>query len=907
MLRINTLFSAESAKNYFRDALAQDDYYSEKGSLLATWEGKAAQRLGIQGKGVTAENFGKLCDNLNPLDGKRITVRNAKNRRPGYDLTFNAPKSLSILYAFTQDPQLLEAHKMAVKKAMEAVERDMQTQKGQGKEKTYVGTGNITYATFDHLSSRPVEMDAAQGKAYIPDPHMHTHCVVMNHTWSEENQRFQAVELGNIKKEAPYYEALYHSYLSTTLSELGYGVERTAKRWEMRGFDRKTIEKFSNRTSEILKSAQKKGLTYAQDIADEGRKTRNRKEKAATEKEVQENWKARLTPEESQLIASLSQPANTPQNLKDHAFSPEECIRLSLLHHLERKSVVSEKRLLAYAMSLGYATHPPEAIYAAYQARQDIIKAQLDDGALTITTQAVIDAERKMLHYASSSRGVHPALNPAYKIQQDFLNAGQRAAIQHVLNSHDGVTIVSGDAGTGKTTLMQEVKQGIEEAGKKFFAFAPSAEASRNILRSEGFEGADTIAKLLQDKDLQEKIHNQVILIDEAGMVGTVTMNKIFELAQEQNARIVLSGDWKQHKSVEAGDALKWLEIDARMPIARVKEILRQRKNEAFKAAVKSLADKNPLQAFKKLAEMESIHEIEDKTERNLALAQTYVEQTEAGKSVIFVSPTNAEGAQVTQQIRQLLKEKGKLGEDVKKLTHLPQFYTEAQKQDIKKYEKGMYVRFHQNAQGFEAGHSYEIRDVTENEIKVLDSQTNELKVLDLKTHSRFGVFQPKEVLLAEEEKIRITQNGRDIEGKSISNGQVYTVKRIDEQGKIHLQGGKVLGKDFVHLRLGYYETSHSSQGKTADTVLIAQSSDSFPASSLEQLYVSVSRGKTEVQVFTDDTQELMKWIERDSERISARTVQKHAVDEKRRQKLYQQTNEPAKTYQKEPEFAIGL
>ncbi len=97
-------------------------------------------------------------------------------------------------------------------------------------------------------------------------------------------------------------------------------------------------------------------------------------------------------------------------------------------------------------------------------------------------------------------------------------------------------------------------------SGKKFYAFEPSADASRGVLRSKNFEGADTIKKLLDDQKLQEQLKDQVILIDEAGMVGTQTMNGIFEIAIKQNARVILSGDWKQHNSVEAGDAIRLLE-----------------------------------------------------------------------------------------------------------------------------------------------------------------------------------------------------------------------------------------------------------------------------------------------------------------------------------------------------------
>ncbi|MEM8899594.1 MAG: MobF family relaxase [Bacteroidota bacterium] len=902
MLRINVLSSAEAASSYYQDGLSRDDYYAQKenrtyakNKSYARWYGKAAEMLDL-GSEVTQEDFLSLCHNLHPQTEKRITARNAANRRPGYDFTFNAPKSLSILFAFTEDMRLLKAHQQAVLRAMQAVEAHVQTQKGQGKQKSYIPTGNITYAAFDHFKSRPIKLEGDERiNEYVPDPHLHTHCVVMNHTYanntcsnnpfSKDDGRFQALELGTIKKEAPYYEALYHSYLSSALEEIGLSVERTASRWEIKGFERETIDKFSNRTLEIMKSARAKGLSFAEDIADEGRKTRNKKQQSVTENEILTNWEARLTRSEKRLITSLQKGEKIKEASLDEPISPEKCINLSLQHFLERKSVISEKRMLAYAMSQSYGNHSPEIIQAAYNSYEGILKAPQKDGSTLITTSEVIRSERNMLRLATASRGMHQPLNPDYEIQQSFLNEGQRAAIQHVLGSSDGVCLIAGDAGTGKTTLMKEVQTGIQEAGKQLFAFAPSAEASRGVLQAEGFEGADTIARLLTDTKLQERIKNQVILIDEAGMVGTQTMENILSLAHDKQARVILSGDWKQHKSVEAGDALKWLELDAKMPIARVQEIVRQQ-DHRFKEVVQELASGKPVKAFSKLQAMGSIREMED-SERNAELAKVYVARKETGRSVLIVSPTHLEGRKLTHEIRALLKEKGRLGDEKAVSTLRLLSYTEAQKQDHTQFETGQFVQFHRHAPGIEAGKPYKIR----RKGRKVHLITDKGKVpLPLEHHTRFQVFQKGDTLLAKGDLIRITQNGRDLKGRNLSNGQVYEVNKLDHEGNIHLKGGKVLDKGFAHFRLGYYQTSHSAQGKTADTVLIAQSSASFPATSPDQLYVSVSRGKKEVQIFTDDTEGLLQQVQNSSERLSASGLADQI--DYRRQKVYQHEKE---------------
>ena len=110
----------------------------------------------------------------------------------------------------------------------------------------------------------------------------------------------------------------------------------------------------------------------------------------------------------------------------------------------------------------------------------------------------------------------------------------------HVLESRDKVTLIRGAAGVGKTTMMQEAVEAIEAGGKRVFTFAPSADASRGVLRSEGFGNADTVARLLIDERLHEELKGQVIWIDEAGLLGTKTMARVFDLAEEIDASVIL-------------------------------------------------------------------------------------------------------------------------------------------------------------------------------------------------------------------------------------------------------------------------------------------------------------------------------------------------------------------------------
>lgn len=707
MLRITISKNGDAAVKYFDQALSKDDYFFAEKEVSGHWRGKAAKRLKLLGK-VDRETFIRVVNNQHPKTGERLTVRNVSNRRAGYDYTFNAPKSVSLIYSVTKDKAILEAHQSAVEMAMHEIEEDMQTQVGQGKNKRYETTGNIAYAAFDHFTTRPVEKKSENKKQYVPDPHLHTHCFVPNSTWNEKKERFQAIEEGNIRRLAPYYEALYHSHLSRNLKESGYQIQRTYDRWEIKGVKRKTMEKFSNRTLEIEKIAKEKNITDAKEKSKLGAKTRLKKNKSVEEKDLETIWKNRLSSYELNDIKTAKGGAGEKKK-KEKTISSKQAIDRSLSHFMERKSAIPKKRILGQAMAFSYGQLSPNEVKRELNKRDHIIYAERNTVEY-LTTKEAVRAEDKMIEFASSTKGTLPSLNASYEIEQKFLNSGQRNAVQHALNSNDRVMIISGGAGVGKTSLLSEVKSGIEMKGKRLLAFAPSADASRDVLVKKGFKDSDTIAALLQNQKLQQQTKDNVILVDEAGMVGTQTMNQIFQIAEKNNARIILSGDYKQHNSVEAGDALRILEEKSGLQVSRVNEVVRQKGNSQYKQAIKAMSEGETSKGFQKLEEMNAIIEIEETEERQEKIAADYVQSIQSGRTGIVVSPTHFEGKAITENIRKKMKSDGLIEKKGRKFTIQRNLsFTESQKQDYVLYEEGMTIQFHQNVTGFKAGQKYEV------------------------------------------------------------------------------------------------------------------------------------------------------------------------------------------------------
>src|SRR5207248_2296716 len=240
------------------------------------------------------------------------------------------------------------------------------------------------------------------------------------------------------------------------------------------------------------------------------------------------------------------------------------------------------------------------------------------------TTKEMLALESKMTEFARNGRGrFRPLADPNRPCSRDWFNEGQKAAVRHVLGSRDRVMIIRGAAGTGKTTLEQEIGEALKEAKKPVVALAQTAKASREVLREEaGFAMADTVARFFKDQYMQEAARNGVILVDEASMLGTRDMCHLFDIADSVGARVLLVGDRKQHRSVTAGEPLRLLEDNAGLPVAEVTEILRQEGD--YRKAAKALSEGQVEEAFTELDKLGWIREVDD-SDRDQQLADAYL------------------------------------------------------------------------------------------------------------------------------------------------------------------------------------------------------------------------------------------------------------------------------------------
>ena len=838
MLRITQNQHAGGAKSYYSTA----DYYSEGQELTGRWRGEAARKLGLVGD-VKQPEWDALCDNRHPQTDEQLTPRRKSERTVGYDFNFHVPKSVSLLYVMTRDERLLDAFRDAVDGTMHDIESEMRTRvRKRGKNEDRV-TGNMAWGEFVHLTSRPVEG--------VPDPHLHAHCFVFNTTFDGQERAWKAGQFRELKRDAPYFEAVFHARLAHRLADLGLPIERTKKGWELGGVPKGLVSKFSRRTAQIEEKAREMGLDNVEAKAELGAKTRERKQKNLTFPELQNTWRSWMSAEELDALAALEHRIGGSGEPVDDTAAMR-AMGHAMSHSFERSSVVPERYVITTALRQAVGKATVEQV--VQQADRSGLIVGERDGRQMATTREVLAEERRVIGFAKHGRGACLPLTTKERIfERDWLNADQKKAARHVLESRDRVMIIRGGAGVGKTTLMKEAVAAIEDGGTRVFAFAPSAAASRGVLRDEGFE-ADTVARLLIDEKLQQQAAGQLIWIDEAGLLGMKTLANVFALAEKIDARVLLTGDRRQHGSVERGAVLRLLEEEAGLVPAEVKEI--QRQKGEYKEAVKALGDGRTGEGFNRLDKLGWVKEIPE-DERYRQLAADYTAAAVAGKTALVVSPTHAEAGRIIGEIREALKASGAIATGDRTFRVLENAnLTEAERGDAVNYQPGDVLQFHQNAKGFNRG----------DRLKVGGSGK-----LPVDQAARFQVFHAKELPLAPGDIVRITHNGKTADGQHrLDNGSMYQIRRFDDDGNIILGNGWMIGREFGHLTHGYVVTSHASQGKTVDRVFIGQSCESFPASSREQFYVSCSRAKEAVTVYTDDKESLRQVISRPEERVTA-------------------------------------
>ena len=186
-----------------------------------------------------------------------------------------------------------------------------------------------------------------------------------------------------------------------------------------------------------------------------------------------------------------------------------------------------------------------------------------------------------------------------------------------------------------------------------------------------------------------------------------------------------------------------------------------------------------------------------------------------------------------------------------------------AEKQDPRNYHRGMTIQTHQNFKGIPRQSAVRVIDIENDHLIVEDQKTTAHK-LSFSKAKDFDVYEVQTISLGKGDRVRIVKNSIDTKGRKLSNGSVLTVTGFTKNGDVRLASQKThyqISKSHGNYELAYCSTSYSAQGKTVDRVIIAQPSITFVASDKKQFYVSASRARESVVIYTDDKEELLNAV----------------------------------------------
>jgi conjugative relaxase-like TrwC/TraI family protein len=575
-------------QGYYLD-LAREDYYLNGGEPPGIWHGQGAADLGLSGV-VEGEALTRLFEGYHPTEDRSlIQQQRYKNRehQPGWDLTFSAPKSVSVLWsqadAVTRKT-LQQSHFAAVKAALDYLEDEVAvTRKGKGgAEKVQA---RLVIATFEHHTSR------------AQDPQLHTHALVMN-ACTDEDGKSGTLESKGLYQAKMAAGALYRAELAAQLErQLHLTIERKGSVFEIKGVSEPLIAEMSKRRAEIEKALAEGGYTSAAAAEIAAFSTRQTKghvaQEALTEKWHETGRAFGWGPEQAAQLLKETQPKH-----REPAHERKQPLEKTAERLTENQSFFTRRdftRFLAESsQGRGFDAREVRAARDAYLNRSpDIVRLGNYRGEWVYTTPEIIKEEKTLLAGVERSKertqqGVSSQTVEGVIATRRQISEEQSNALRHITTEGGSIRIVSGMAGTGKTTLLHAARLSWELEGYEVYGAALSGKAAEGLSQGAMIK-SETLRKTLWDlKHDRIRLHEKsVLVVDEAGMVGTKMMRQLVEQTERSGATLVLVGDAKQLQPIEAGGP--FAEMQRRLGAATLQDIRRQREEWA-RDAVKDFA-----------------------------------------------------------------------------------------------------------------------------------------------------------------------------------------------------------------------------------------------------------------------------------------------------------------------------
>jgi ATP-dependent exoDNAse (exonuclease V) alpha subunit len=508
-------------------------------------------------------------------------------------------------------------------------------------------------------------------------------------------------------------------------------------------------------------------------------------------------------------------------------------LEAALKHVFERSSVVREGEVLSAALDL----HPDfdrwRELREALEAHPDALRRH-GEMSLRLIHREEVSTVRRVIE----GRNTRFAVGDATHLSER-LTGGQRAAAQALLASKDFVTVLVGDAGTGKTTVLSAVEAGHRaRGGLSFLPLAPTTRA-REALVSAGFEAADTVQRFLVSEPLQAASARRVVLIDEAGLLSTEQLDTLTRIAHERRARLLLVGDTKQHYSVQRGDALRNVIRHAGTPVVRLSEVLRQR-DESDRQFSRLLAAGEVPEAFRYAARRGLLRETGDDETLFATAAEHYANNVASGVETLVVIPFWEEIERFNGHARDALRRRGLLGAvEVTREAVTPLTWTDEQKAHWTQYRPGDRLLFVRDTRFFRRGTAAEVTEVLADGLRVSGEEGRNEKITR-RQRGAFDVGRPQRLAVAAGDRLLL--RGRE-DTQEFANGDFKDVARVDPiTNEVVFTDGKTLPVAFRAWTYGHALTSYRAQGSTAEESLLVLGEVAERALMRRQFYVANTR-----------------------------------------------------------------
>lgn len=663
MLSISAMSGGQGA---YYTTLAREDYYLSGGEPPGIWTGRGAEALKFSGQ-VDKEELARLFAGFSPKDDNAL-VQNAgaDTHRPGWDLTFSAPKSVSVLWSQADGPMANEiraAQQDSVEKAITYLE-DNAAFTRRGKAGHIHEQAKLLVSTFEHGTSR------------AQDPQLHTHALVLNVAVRADGTT------GSIEPKSLYQHkmaagAIYRAELSYQLQQrLGIETERSGTCFEVKGVPAALTKEFSKRRAEIEEALDKKGFTSSKAAEMAAVSSRDVKEHKPRE-ELLKGWQEigktfGFSTDQAQKLAGRIVP-HTDLGLSQ--FRQAQAVKEAVEQITKQTAHFPERDLVRFAAqeAQGRGVSSANVLEAVRMkmASGDLVRLKREPFEERFTTPEMLKIERHLIDTAKDhGKAERHKVRDGSAIQSAFdrmplLSDEQKDAVIHLTATTGGVAVVTGMAGTGKTTMLKTCADIWKKKGFQVLGTCLSGKAADG-LESGAKIPSFTVARLLMELDKPESLakvtltRDTVLVLDEAGMVGTRQMDQIMTRVSQASAKIVMVGDARQLQPIDAGGP--FAALGRELGEAKLTEIRRQ-KDSWMREVVKDVADGRSSGALEALAEAGNLRVCKDRNEAMQQLLMAWeVKGIEKPDSNLIIASTNEDAKALNRDAQEKRYAAGMLG-----------------------------------------------------------------------------------------------------------------------------------------------------------------------------------------------------------------------------------------------------